>query len=409
MKIGILTYHAVYNFGASLQTLSTVQYFKNNGFEPIIINWIPEILESRYNQTTPEVQVNAHKDFIKYYLPCSDICRTNQDIVIVVEKYNIQGIVIGSDAVLQHSLFLSRISLTKKGIKIKDKPSPDLIFPNPFWGSFLPLLSKEIPVIIMSASSQNSNFRFIRGNLKKKMQVFLNRFQQITVRDSWTQMMVRYLTNGSIIPSITPDPVFSFNKNVSEQLSKEQIIKKFNLPKKYLLISFRTPNCVTKKWLNDLKTIAEKNNIYCVPLPMKNGIVYDHPFENVIGLPLGPDEWYGLIKYSSGYIGENMHPIIVSLHNCIPFYSFDSYGIIRLKIFVNRKSSKTYDILSKAGFLNNYVNILGKRYKCPSPEEVLFQIKSFDYSKCKSFSLKQQADYDKMMEGIISQFSSFSR
>ena len=42
MKIGILTYHSVYNFGANLQVLSTVGYLKNNGFEPIVINWIPE-------------------------------------------------------------------------------------------------------------------------------------------------------------------------------------------------------------------------------------------------------------------------------------------------------------------------------------------------------------------------------
>lgn len=31
MKIGILTYHCVPNFGAQLQTISTVGYVKKNG------------------------------------------------------------------------------------------------------------------------------------------------------------------------------------------------------------------------------------------------------------------------------------------------------------------------------------------------------------------------------------------
>lgn len=38
-----------------------------------------------------------------------------------------------------------------------------------------------------------------------------------------------------------------------------------------------------------------------------------------ISIPLNPIDWYALIKYSKGYIGERMHPIVVSLHNSVPF------------------------------------------------------------------------------------------
>ena len=167
MKIGILTYHSVYNFGANLQAYSTVEYLKNNGFEPIVINWIPEDLEDRYDKTIPIDQANAHKMFIKNFLPCSAICRNNMDIAQVIKKEKINGIIVGSDAVLQHTPFLSRFSLTRKGIIFKKHPGSDVLFPNPFWGSFIPYLDKSIPSVIMSASSQNTSFSYIKGILKK--------------------------------------------------------------------------------------------------------------------------------------------------------------------------------------------------------------------------------------------------
>ncbi len=402
MKIGILTYHSVYNFGANLQVYSTVGYLKNNGFDPIIINWLPEDLEERYNRTVPDGQIEAHKIFFKKNLPCTEICRNDNDLAIVIPKHDIKGIIIGSDAVLQHVHFLSRIHLSKKGIVLRKKPAVDVLFPNPFWGSFIHLMDEKIPVIIMSASSQNANFRLFRGNLRKRMCISLKQFKSITVRDEWTKKMVRYLTFSSIVPDITPDPVFAYNQNIKEQYSKDELTRKFNLPEKYILISFRNRKCVTKEWLNSFQVMAEKNNLHCVVLPMPDGIKFDHQIKNIIDIPLSPEEWYGIIKYSSGYIGENMHPIVVALHNGIPFYSFDSYGIVRFKYFVNEKSSKVYDILIRAGFPEKRIGILSRGYKPPRPEEVLGQLVDFDLSKCENFSRSQQTKYNAMMDNIIS-------
>ena len=41
MRIGLLTYHWVANYGANLQALSTYCYLDNNVYNPIIINWVP--------------------------------------------------------------------------------------------------------------------------------------------------------------------------------------------------------------------------------------------------------------------------------------------------------------------------------------------------------------------------------
>jgi hypothetical protein len=404
MKIGILTYHSVYNFGANLQVHSTIGYLKNNGFEPIVINWIPQDLEDRYTRTIPLVQANAHKKFIKDFLPCTDLCRTESDIVQVIEAQKIRGVIIGSDAVLQHNTIFSRIHVSRKGIIISPKPGTDVLFPNPFWGSFIPGLKVKIPVVIMSASSQHSNFKYIRGSLKKKINNSLSQFKLITARDNWTRRMVEFLTDGTIVPSVTPDPVFAYNQNIKVQCSKEEIINKFNLPDKYILLSFRDTKVVSKAWLLKFEFIAKKNNLACVALTMPAGIKFEPPYSLAVDSPLGPKEWYGLIKYSSGYIGENMHPIIVALHNVVPFYSFDPYGIVKYKFFVKEESSKIYDLLAASEFLQNRTSRLGKGYKCPSPEEVFCRINDFDFSKCHLFITNQLNSYNLMMEKITSLF-----
>jgi len=400
MKIGILTYHSVYNFGANLQALSTVGYLRNNGFEPLIINWIPLDLEASYDHNIPTIQADAHKSFVQKYLPCTTICRDEREIVEVIERYNIKGIIIGSDVVLQHYTILSRIHLGRKGMKIKPKPKSDVMFPNPFWGSFIPYLKEKIPVVIMSASSQNTEFKFIHGSLRNKMNLFLKQFQSITVRDVWTRNMVKHISHGSINSNITPDPVFAYNQNVIEQLTKEEILKKFKLQEKYLLFSFSDTKVVSKEWLITFQTLAEINNLQCVALTMPEGLNFDPPFNTTIEVPLCPKEWYALIKYSSGYIGEKMHPIVIALHNVVPFFSFDLYGIVKFKFIVDDKSSKIFDILSQADFLENRVSILRNSAKRPTPEYVLSQLNNFDFEKCRTFSNNQLGEYNKMMKAI---------
>jgi hypothetical protein len=408
MKIGIITFHAANNFGANLQAYSTAGYLKNIGMEPIVINWLPHDIEASSNLTMLSLQAEAHKKFIRNNLPCSEICRTDEDIVKVIENENIEGIIIGSDAVFRQRPFLTRIQLKKKGIIFKKKPTIDWRFPNPFWGSFISLMKKKIPVVVMSASSQNTQFRYILGSYRLKMKSSLKQFQLITVRDEWTRKMVNYLTNGDIIPSITPDPVFAYNQNIKYQISKKEICTKFNLPDNYLLISFRTENVVSNEWLHSFQLLAEEKDLKCVALTMPDGLTFQHPFSASVEPPLSPEEWYGLIKYSSGYIGENMHPVVVALHNGVPFYSFDSYGIVRFKFFVNNKSSKIYDILSAAGFLENRINILGRSYKSPSPESVFHKIINFDQGRCKTFSAHQLDKYNNMMKNVMSIFVSQS-
>lgn len=405
MKIGILTYHSVYNFGANLQAYSTAGYLKNHGFEPVIINWIPEDLEIRSNRSVSAIQADAHNEFIRNNLRCTRLCRSDDDIISVIEQEGIDGIIHGSDAILQHRPFLSRIYVSRKGITLKKIAGTDVEFPNPFWGSYISGLSNRIPIVTISASAQNTNFHYIFNGLRKKMGDSLLQFSGITVRDNWTRRMVTYLTKGKMHPAVTPDPVFAFNQNIEEQYSKEEILKKFGLPEKYIILSFRGPDVVSKEWMQTFGNLAEKDNLTCVALTGPGGIKFDHPYKYIIDIPLDPMEWYCLIKYSSAYVGEQMHPVIIALHNHVPLFSFDFYGITRFKFFLNKKSSKIFDILSMAGLLSNWINMVSKGSKSPSPEYVYKRVQEFDTSKCKLFAERQLEKYNSMMESATSLIS----
>ncbi len=395
MKIGILTYHAACNFGANLQALSTVCYWKNRGLEPIFINWMTKELEKRYFNNTPYLQFEEHKAFREKYFPMTERCYTDRDIVNVIESEKIDAIVVGSDAVMQTAPFLSRLMKPSWHHPLPITfPTKDTIIPNPFWGSFISLLKRPIPICYMSASSQNSPYYKSTALEKRKQAALLQKFVYISTRDDWTSKMVEYFTDGRIIPPVTPDPVFAFNYNVNNQPSKQEILHKFNLPENYSLIAFHADCPVSMQWLAELKEKMARKDVDCVAFPFPQGIEFKNPFNKKIDLPLSPLDWYALIKYSHSYIGDNMHPIVISLHNAVPCFSFDHYGL-----GIDEKSSKVYHIMNKFDLLENRV-AFKYNYVEPSVDFVISQLERFDKEKVQEKSNELLNDYLTMMKDI---------
>ena len=108
MKIGILTYHRAINFGANLQLYSTYNYLENQGYVPIIINYLPQDLEALYS-SFPQSQITEHIKFIKLLFKTEE-CRNAKEVAEQIDNYDINNIIIGSDAVAQHHPLFSRIS-----------------------------------------------------------------------------------------------------------------------------------------------------------------------------------------------------------------------------------------------------------------------------------------------------------
>lgn len=396
MKIGILTYHWVANFGANLQTLSTFNYITKNGHEAIIINWIPSDLEQIYIDITPDSQIREHQQFANQYFVTTKICRNEIEIADIIREYSINFIIIGSDTVFTYKPFFDRIKLCRKGLKYW-KPAIDSDFPNPYWGNFIDLVP-NIPVAVMSASAQNTKYKLITSGKRKKMfEKALEKFCYISVRDIWTKKMINYLTQNHINPKITPDPVFAFNQNNPIYLSKEYIQNKFKLSEKYILMSAK-PTILNEKWVKEIESKFEKKGIILVELPKPQGTP-GLSLDRKILLPLSPIDWYYLIKYSNGYIGELMHPIIVCLHNAVPFFSIDYYGY-KLGGNINPESSKIYQILSKFDLVKNYYSLIEKK-PFPGAEKIFSLINDFDQQKCLSISTSIYEEYASMMEELF--------
>lgn len=397
MNIGILTHHWVYNFGANLQTLSTINFIRQAGHNPFVINWIPTDSEINYNSNTKLAQIKSFKEFHQNEYPLTEICRTSCDIANIIRKYNIERVVIGSDTVfsLKHKYFsLKKLKLIY--------PKSNSVFPNAFWGDFLDY--GVLPSVrVYSAATLDiipHEFNRQKGEICRA----LHKLDKITVRDNATKDMISYFTDGNICPSITPDPVFCFNVNCNEyEITKQEICDHFGLPDHYVLVCFTEfYRMKAKHWVKEIaKIIQAKYNLPVYELPRQTG---RHLFDvnQINANSLSPIEWYYLIKYSDAYIGQLMHPVIVSMHNAIPFYCLDYYGIRKFKgLKMDYTTSKVYQIVKTANMLERYCHI-GERFtQMPKASYVIEKLFFNDYEKRLAWAKKMQEESQKTMTEII--------
>lgn len=404
MKIGLLAYHAVCNFGAMLQLLSTYMFLKNHGHEPVIINWVAKDLENYYAQNTPISQIENQLKLRLQLWKETALCRTIKDVANIISNEQIDAVIIGSDAVAQHHPLFERIVFPCRNIIAINSVTSDVLFPNPFWGIWTDYLDKPVPVALMSAASQDSKYKYISKKLRKQMKERIMAFSYVSVRDVDTQKMFSFITEGQCWPSVTPDPVFAFNQNAASLVpSKEELMKKYGLSGKYMLISFKNEKrCnVSQTWLNKFQDIAKHHGIQCVSLPFSTSLSAGE-LESEIALPLNPIDWYALLKYSCGYIGNNMHPIVVCIHNTVPFFSFDNYGTKHANgLFCDSSTSKIRHILKVANLLDCRIASNSLFRRTPSPEHVFNKLQTFDKAKCKNFAQGYLNKYNEMMTKIL--------
>lgn len=398
MKIGILTFYKVNNFGANLQAVSTYYNLMAKGHIPVLIYYESKESLNR-KQRNNNAQSQEHLKFLERITPNqTEVCHNGADITVAIQKYNIEAIIIGSDAVVQHHPLLARIRKGRRKPFYITKTLPETTFPNCFWGIDI---VESIPLAMMSVSSQNSEYKFFSKSLKDKMKKALTRMKYISVRDEWTKKMFQTISN-SIDVQITPDPVFAFNKNAGQFIPTEaEIRKKYSLPNKYVLVSLHTQS-LSEQQLIKLKTEFAERGLECIAFTMPTGIKFKHPFKKEINIPLPPEDWYGLLKYTSAYVGSNMHPIVVCLHNGVPCFSIDHWGTRDFwGHHKNDGSSKVNDILKIFG-LQEYIASIDGEKCCVDSSYIVNKIESFPKQNVLVKSKEMTSLYEKMMDNIIS-------
>lgn len=399
MNIGILTFYKVANFGANIQGVSTYYYLKKIGYNPIFLNYVSVKTENSLEESYKKsVQTKAHIDFVNSYIENqTENLYNSDDVVAAIDKYHIDAIIIGSDAVVQHHPLLSRIHKGRRKPFYIAHPAPERMFPNPFWGCGF---ADKIPTVMMSVSSQNSKYSQFSKSLKSRMFETLNNMKYISVRDTWTLDMMKAIGVNQDV-KVTPDPVFAFNYNAGHLVpSEDDIRKRFSLPKDYVLVSLHSQS-LTLKTLDELNSMFKAAGKTCVAFPMPGGVRYQHHFDYEIKVPLSSIDWYALIKYASGYVGSNMHPIIVSLHNAVPCFSIDHWGT---KDFFNRTvrdgSSKVEHIMGVFG-LKNYVKPIDNDICYVEASVIVDAIQKFPCEHVRKVAQDKYDEYLKMMGEIM--------
>lgn len=410
MKIGVLTFLHVANFGANLQATSTYYYLKNQGHTPIFINYTSYQVEitnkiSQLKKKLPNrsisIQTLEHEKFIKEQIKNQTRnVHTCSQVFEVIKEERIEAVIIGSDAVAQHWPLFSTLKLGKHRPFWIEPLQQERRFPNPFWGVGF---SDKIPTAMMSVSSQNSKYPIFTKSVLKRIAKQIDTMTYVSVRDAWTKDMMLAAQPSRFI-EVTPDPVFALNYNLGDLIpSENDIRRKFELPEKYVLIGLRS-QVYTYEELDKMNELLMSEGKECVAFNIDGVYAYKHPFKYEIKLPLNPLDWFGLIKYASAYIGSNMHPIVSSLTNGVPCFSIDNWGIVdfwgKKK---TSKSSKVYDVLSQYGLTDYWCSI--ENGKCSTTvEKIIEKLHNFPTDKVKQISIKRVNVYKNMMERIISSF-----
>ncbi len=285
MKIGILTHHAVVNFGAFWQAYSLQQViqreFPNAKVEIInflhlkhlminLVGWF-WFYKNRYNirnwnniYRLPYTLYKARRELMQL----SGLCLTTRAVNALKYDY----IVVGSDEVWNFSDTKSALPI-KFGCGIKN--------------------SKLISYAPSSANSGVEVPNFVRDGLKS--------FSSISVRDQSTARMVENVVGVS--PPVVLDPTFLLDWNIQE---KPPVVNK-----NYILMYYCEH--LPEKIKNQIFEYASQRG-WAVYGAGESDARYDECTVN-----LSPHEWVSMFKHAKFVFTGTFHGVVFSVLNRVPF------------------------------------------------------------------------------------------
>lgn len=348
MKIGILTFHRPANFGANLQAFSSYRYLTSLGHNVKVIDFVRDV-DDNYSKTVCKEQVQAHVDFVNINLSLTSEVRTPKDLqdIVYLEKFDI--IIIGADAVWRKSdncVFFADWLFSDNRIK-------------------------DIPVASLSAAHMGNGFSMMSPLELNYIKGCLEKFNYISVRDSWTQYVVNrdVFAGNQVLNIINPDPVFLLDEFVEQNWESNGLI-----PQKYILLSLPQnwtmgkSGYVHKLWFNKFKKFFNKKGYAVVELPVpegKSGLEFDYS----VNYPIDPIQWYLYIKNAYAFCGLRFHAIVSCISAGTPFFSIDTYGnVSKLKWLLTLmgfyklalkgdSKSKINNLLKGSGFEEHRVDV----------------------------------------------------
>ena len=358
MKVGIITYHAAYNYGSALQAYATLVAMKKLGFSAKIINYRPEeqkkfyqrLLRTNYGvktfikdcqmlpyQKERKIRMQRFEKFFRDYFDLTEEVNLPEDIGACFDQFDI--VVSGSDQILnKHSCELEHVG----------------------WEYMRPYLlsgfkGKKISYASSIANMSDQELGYILHEL--------DQFQAISLRESSSVGRLAALLGKEL--TYVSDPTFLLNA----QEWKDALGISEGGEEYILYYSLRSIK-VQKERLKELEALAEKENCKIVVItpfsaPFSSKKCFDYHYE------FGPKEFLNAIAQSRKIVTDSYHGTILSVNLGKSVYSICSE--------IGSEFRKT-DILKNLGLGDCIIETIANINPCatqPTEENVQKRIHDF--------------------------------
>lgn len=323
MKVGILTFHNAYNYGAVLQAYATQEFVRSLGHEVEVIDYHNKNVDWHYDKRKFRIRgfLRSTYRFPLYLIEKYFFWQRrkayhrffNEHMYLSKESYsegeNIS--LLGYDVILIGSDQLWNKRLTKGLDKV-------------YWGQF-----KALPNTRVAAWSVCMNNIDLTEEDKSQIKEFLKNFTAISVREKSLQSVLQNLTDQTIWHTLDPTLILPSSQwvDLCHPVKESNYIAVYAVRKEKETISFaRQLALKLNKKLVIIRSyskwyISSENKEYC-----------------------GPDDFLSYIKYSDYVVTSSFHGTVFSLIFQRQFVCPILDGNIRVE-----------DLLHTAGLPNRFV------------------------------------------------------
>ena len=301
MKLGIITRHAISNYGSILQSYATQKYFDSLGIENEIINYIPE--EETKNNITNSLLKNS--------------CTWNRNIFSRLLYRIIQGI----NYKLSYKYFEKFRHEILKTSKVEYNSFNDLLDVNSNYDSFcvgsdqvwgkmqisdankrayyLGFCNHEKKIFSFSSSIGSDN---LSDDKKQFLKDNLNSFSSILVREKSAESILKSVGLKNVYTILDPTLLFGRENWDCFEGKRGRL-----LPKDYILVYQLHSN---KQFDKYVKRIEKELNlpVYRICPSSQNLFRYGKPL-----YLKSPRDFLNYIKYSSFFITDSFHGTVFSI------------------------------------------------------------------------------------------------
>lgn len=314
MKIGIITFHHIDNYGATLQTYGLWSFLQNQGYNVEIIDYRP---------------YQAIKFYTKGLSPITKSFKFNKKAFSnIVRSWKMRQFLVSHMKLSQKKVYFKRnLHYFSKKYDIVICGSDQIWCLDSFRGFdssfFLDFVSNQSTRKLSYAASFGNTTEL--NNFKDEICKLINQFQTILVRDSNSKKIIVNECNGNAKKVL--DPTFLVNYDMIKHPPQFE--------EKYLLIYNRAQELNSEEEYF-IKRLAKAHNLIIVSVGKYNRIA------DINLASASPQEWVGAYSLASYVITNTYHGTIFSILFQKPFHV----------LLPENKSQKITDLLSDLGLEN---------------------------------------------------------